>query len=131
MDYLTSANFLDMLDTGILICHLVRIIQDRAKVILSHHVHNEGSAPANKPSEPAATVPGDPATTAGATAATAAIGATTANNDVINDVKMAQQYLHALLRGANNNSTALAAAKVNFKKLLIINFIKLFKFLIF
>ena len=50
-----------MLDTGILICHLVRIIQDRAKVILSHHVHNEGSAPANKPSEPAATVPGDPA----------------------------------------------------------------------
>jgi len=120
-----------MLDTGILICHLVRIIQDRAKVILSHHVHNEGSAPANKPSEPAATVPGDPATTAGATAATAAIGATTANNDVINDVKMAQQYLHALLRGANNNSTALAAAKVNFKKLLIINFIKLFKFLIF
>lgn len=86
MDYLTSANFLDMLDTGILICHLVRIIQDRAKVILSNHVHNEGTGTAVDPAP---------------------------SSDVISDVKLAQQYLHALLRGANNNSTALAAAKVN------------------
>lgn len=31
IDYITGTNFLDMLDNGVVVCHLARVIQDKAK----------------------------------------------------------------------------------------------------
>jgi hypothetical protein len=31
IDYITGENFLDMLDNGVVVCHLAQVIQERAK----------------------------------------------------------------------------------------------------
>ena len=83
LDYLTSANFMDQLDTGILICHLARIIQTKAREIVA------SLAPLTPPESP----PGSP------------LRETAAEPAEFRD-------LHALLRSANTNAALLAAAKV-------------------
>jgi len=34
IDYITGENFLDMLDNGVVVCHLARVIQERAKQVI-------------------------------------------------------------------------------------------------
>lgn len=34
IDYITGENFLDMLDNGVVVCHLAQVIQDRAKQVV-------------------------------------------------------------------------------------------------
>jgi hypothetical protein len=34
IDYITGENFLDMLDNGVVVCHLARVIQERAKQVV-------------------------------------------------------------------------------------------------
>jgi hypothetical protein len=33
IDYITGENFLDMLDNGVVVCHLARVIQERAREV--------------------------------------------------------------------------------------------------
>ena len=92
LDYLTSSNFMDMLDTGVLICHLARRIQGIAKDIVQSR----------------RALLGDDAVDAVDGASTALL------NGSPDGVKQAQQYLQALLRSANNHANLLAAAKVSY-----------------
>ena len=89
IDYLTSNNFLDMLDTGVLICHLARIIQEKARDILKQNSEQQSED------------------------TTSSDNGLESSDNGSNDEKQAQQYLHAILRGANNNTTLIAAAKVS------------------
>lgn len=94
LDYLTSSNFMDMLDTGVLICHLARRIQGIAKDVVtsrSRALFGDGVDAAAKYDD----------------ASTAAL-----LNVPPDNVKQAQQYLQALLRSTNNQANLLAAAKV-------------------
>ena len=93
LDYLTSNNFMDMLDTGVLICHLARRIQAIAKDVVT--------------SRSRALFGGD-----GVVDATTKYDGALLNGSSDN-VKQAQQYLQALLRSANNQANLLAAAKVS------------------
>ncbi|XP_045025451.1 GAS2-like protein 2 isoform X8 [Daphnia magna] len=93
LDYLTSSNFMDMLDTGVLICHLARRIQGIAKDVVtsrSRALFGDGVDAAAKYDD----------------ASTAAL-----LNVPPDNVKQAQQYLQALLRSTNNQANLLAAAK--------------------
>ncbi|KAI9564270.1 growth arrest-specific protein 2 [Daphnia sinensis] len=93
LDYLTSSNFMDMLDTGVLICHLARRIQGIAKDVVtsrSRALFGDGVDAATKYDD----------------ASTAAL-----LNGPPDNVKQAQQYLQALLRSTNNQANLLAAAK--------------------
>ena len=83
---------MDMLDTGVLICHLARRIQAIAKDIVQRR----------------RSLLGDDAVDAVDGASTALL------NGSPDGVKQAQQYLQALLRSANNHANLLAAAKVSF-----------------
>ena len=111
VDYLTSSNFLDMLDTGILVCHLVRIIQDRARAILIQHMHTNGGGDVVDIASVESTPRRSPTRVIINEDAQSPENGTQ-SPVIVNEIKQAQQYLHALLRGANNNSTLLAAAKV-------------------
>ena len=88
---------MDMLDTGVLICHLARRIQAIAKDVVT--------------SRSRALFGGD----AGVDATSKYDGASAAAllNGSPDNVKQAQQYLQALLRSANNQANLLAAAKVS------------------
>lgn len=93
---------MEMLDTGVLVCHLARRIQGIAKdVVQSRRVD-------------------DDAVDAAATTATTECGSPAASGSILNGspsidgVKQAQQYLQALLRSANNHANLLAAAKVSY-----------------
>ncbi|XP_059352913.1 GAS2-like protein pickled eggs isoform X4 [Daphnia carinata] len=93
LDYLTSSNFMDMLDTGVLVCHLARRIQGIAKDVVtsrSRALFGDGVDAATKYDD----------------ASTAAL-----LNGPPDNVKQAQQYLQALLRSTNNQANLLAAAK--------------------
>jgi hypothetical protein len=35
IDYITGENFLDMLDNGVIVCHLAQVIQERAKQVVN------------------------------------------------------------------------------------------------
>ncbi|XP_046446980.1 GAS2-like protein 3 isoform X7 [Daphnia pulex] len=94
LDYLTSSNFMDMLDTGVLICHLARRIQAIAKDVVT--------------SRSRALFGGD---AADATSKYDGASAAALLNGSSDNVKQAQQYLQALLRSANNQANLLAAAK--------------------
>lgn len=96
LDYLTSSNFMDMLDTGVLICHLARRIQAIAKDVVT--------------SRSRALFGGD---AADATSKYDGASAAALLNGSSDNVKQAQQYLQALLRSANNQANLLAAAKVS------------------
>ena len=101
---------MDMLDTGVLVCHLARIIQAKAKDVVVQY--DDGSISISQPEGHFSTIydeelrfqqfcniyngssSPDPAST------------------ISVKLKQAQQYLHQLLRGANSRETLLAAAKV-------------------
>ena len=107
------------LDTGVLICHLARIIQKKALEII-----------ANRPDDAAGEEEPPPVSLAnGSTTTTETTTTTTMTNLQLYDhwqnaaaatssdgSKHAQQqhymYLNSLLRGANDHATLLAAAKV-------------------
>lgn len=94
LDYLTSANFLDKLDTGVLVCHLARRIQTIAKDVVASR----------------RAILGDDAVDA---MDYGGFRTTKLTNGSPDAVKQAQQYLQALLRSANNHANLLAAAKVS------------------
>lgn len=85
---------MDMLDTGVLVCHLARRIQGIAKDVVQTKRALLGDDTVDiLTAEYAGVLNGSSTTTDG--------------------VKQAQQYLQVLLRSANNHANLLAAAKVS------------------
>lgn len=114
LDYLTSTNFMDKLDTGVLVCHLARTIQSKAKDVVGRY--GDETDGTDQPTPPVLNDEDDearfqqfctiyngnspPTDSAMSSSAAASMK------------KHAQQYLQQLLRGANSRETLLAAAKV-------------------
>ena len=105
LDYLTSSNFMEMLDTGVLVCHLARIIQTKAKDVVITRQHRHGASE-NITTTTTSTTTYFNSSSNGDETPEGHHGASTGG------MKQAQQYLQALLRGANNHANLLAAAKV-------------------
>lgn len=85
---------MDMLDTGVLVCHLARRIQSIAKDVVQSRRALLGDDAVDRVEY--------------SFASKEAI----LNGSTTDGVKQAQQYLQALLRSANSHANLLAAAKV-------------------
>jgi hypothetical protein len=99
----------------VLICHLARIIQSKAKDVVVTRQHRHGVSEGVSENVSISTT-----TTTISTSTTFFSRNGSSNSDTAPEgqqhigIKQAQQYLQALLRGANNHANLLAAAKVPF-----------------
>ncbi len=112
---------MDKLDTGVLICHLARIIQSKAKDVVVKHGDGQEDSESDGPAAAALQAAEEGfqefcTIYNGISSSSATVGYPDSppnNSSNIQQMKkQAQQYLQQLLRGAHSRETLLAAAKV-------------------
>lgn len=114
---------MDKLDTGVLICHLARIIQSKAKDVVVKHGDGQEDSESDGPAAAALQAAEERfqefctiyngISSSSSTAGYSNSDSPPNNSSNIQQMKkQAQQYLQQLLRGAHSRETLLAAAKV-------------------